>query len=531
MKKILTFTSFLIIVIITINHYQYKKNKDIPLYNGYLKINENILIIELEDTNYKIKDKGIYSLIHIYPRKTIKDLYFDLKKNNDVTIMNPKDFIKQESKPISPIILLEKVKINELERIKNLKKTNTSIIVLSLNKQVNIMFIESDINSLIHSSTTKRKGFVKYTDLINIINERLVFDYFSIQYIDDPYDKLQAIYKKYILLCYSRYIILIFIFLQFILFLLSKKNKILFQYYIFLPQLLSSILGLTLFNNLNGINKSIIIIITSLIIGATLYYKNFDYQYSMIIILYSNLLFLLYYTFFKIFLYQSPIGFNNIFNGNRFYGLNNDLIGIFIGSVLGITYISDINKKNKPLALLISMLVIFIICFSPLYGANIGGMLNCLLSIIILSIFLESSNYKRIIYILFSLIIFIILQKFFISYDSQQKLSTHLASFVTLIKNNEFLIALQIIYTKINQVILFLIIPPLNIFLFLELLIIFKDKNIKGYDKLWRNVFFFISLSIILLNDSGLLSAIIMLFYFVCPYIIKNNIFLTIKNN
>ncbi|HOA79485.1 MAG TPA: hypothetical protein PKK61_00270, partial [Defluviitaleaceae bacterium] len=105
------------------------------------------------------------------------------------------------------------------------------------------------------------------------------------------------------------------------------------------------------------------------------------------------------------------------------------------------------------------------------------------------------------------------------------------ASFVTLIKNNEFLIALQIIYTKINQVILFLIIPPLNIFLFLELLIIFKDKNIKGYDKLWRNVFFFISLSIILLNDSGLLSAIIMLFYFVCPYIIKNNIFLTIKNN
>ena len=145
--------------------------------------------------------------------------------------------------------------------------------------------------------------------------------------------------------------------------------------------------------------------------------------------------------------------------------------------------------------------------------------------------FLESSNYKRIIYILFSLIIFIILQKFFISYDSQQKLSTHLASFVTLIKNNEFLIALQIIYTKINQVILFLIIPPLNIFLFLELLIIFKDKNIKGYDKLWRNVFFFISLSIILLNDSGLLSAIIMLFYFVCPYIIKNNIFLTIKNN
>ena len=36
------------------------------------KNKQNILIIELEDTNYKIKDKGIYSLIHIYPRKTIR---------------------------------------------------------------------------------------------------------------------------------------------------------------------------------------------------------------------------------------------------------------------------------------------------------------------------------------------------------------------------------------------------------------------------------------------------------------------------
>ncbi|NLM47690.1 MAG: hypothetical protein GX198_02620 [Epulopiscium sp.] len=524
MKKILIYTTFLSILFISLSQLKHKEDSNSISYDKP-KLKEKILIVEIEDFNFnQLKNKGVYSFLHVYPRKNFKDLYFDLKRKQDVTLMNFNEYIKREYSSISPIIILEKVKINQFEQITNFKKDDTSLIIVNLEKQMNPLFIESDLNGILQSNFCKREGIIKYTELINIINNHLESGSLSVQNTKKANEKIQKIYYQYTSLYYGRYILITFILIQFTLFVFSKQNKILFQYFIFIPFFLSSVSGLNIFNSLNGIYKALIIILLSFIPGTILYYKKFDYKSSMLIIWYSNLLFLIYFSFSKIFLYQSPIGFNNILHGNRLYGWNNDLIGIFIGSLLGMIYINHIYPDKKLLYFLAAIFFIYIIIFSPLYGANIGGMLNCFISIIILTIFFELSNYKKFLYTIVFIAVFLIFQNYFIEFDNYQKYSTHLASFINLIENNEFQTVLIILCTKIKEILLFLIIPPLNILLFLEWLILFKNKNDNYYDKLWKNIFFLISLSVILLNDSGLLSAIFMLFYFVIPYTIKNNI-------
>lgn len=527
MKISITITTFLLIIIIIINNHQFKKNYSTPAYINDFNFNKQILIAELDNISLnKIKSKGIYTFMHVDSNKTFNDLCLDIKKNNNIAIINTTDYFNWGYKLKNSIILIENVNTNELKQLQNFNFPNRTLIFISLYKHINTVFIESKINGIITSKTTKREGFIKYKDFINIINHKENFpsNHISFKYTNHPDRKLLSIHYLLKSLYYGRYILLAFIFITFIMFISFRKNKILLSYYIFLPQLFSSLFGMIIFNDLNGILKSIIIIIISLLTGIFISFKKFSYKNVLLLIWYSNILLLMYFTFSQIYLYQSPIGFNNIFYGTRFYGWNNDLIGIFIGSLLGITYMKQISKKNNVIHILILVLFIYILCFSPVYGANIGGMLSCFCSIIICLNILESSNLNRLIYIFLSSFIFLILQKHFISYDIRQNFSTHFGIFIQLIRNKELLFVLKILYTKIKQIILFLIIPPLNIILLIEYRVIFKHNNIDFFNKLWRNIFFLISLSIIFLNDSGLLSAIIMLFYYIIPYILNKSI-------
>ncbi|NLK20587.1 MAG: hypothetical protein GX308_00565 [Epulopiscium sp.] len=469
---------------------------------------------------------GIYSLMHAYPKKDFQSLHSDLHKGfNNVLSININEYLQMEYTPNNPIIIIKDVKEADLHEILYFKPPNTALIITSLSKRINPLFIESNLSGLMHSSTTKKEGFIKYSDFIALINPRddISIDYYLKESINPIY-YLGQLYDINISLLYGRFILLAFMFILFLSFFISKKHPILISYILFLIPAFSFVFGISYFSNLNGIIKSILVIILSFVIGLLLYSFKISYKNIFICIWGFNILLLTYFTFSQKFLYQSPIGFNNIFYGTRFYGWNNDLIGILLGSLLSISYTINSNKIKYSFSLLIVSLFICILFFSPLYGANVGGMLCLFCSAILCTLILGEDFLIKYIAIGGYTLAFILLQKVFITWDLTQTSSTHWGVWIQSIKNMEFDFAIGILYIKIRQIILFLITPPLNILLFLQWILLLKPKNISLYDKRWRDIFLIMSLIIIFLNDSGVLSTIVMLIYFLIPFYIKNKV-------
>lgn len=474
--------------------------------------------ITLEDKVFE--EKGIYSLVHNNPKKNIKDLLIDFKKINTHFIsMESKEYISWGYTLDYPVIIIKDINKNELKNLLNYKPIDRTIMLTSLSNSLNPLWIKVSKTGLLNSNSTKREGFIKYTDLIYLIGNNSTFSANSVYFKEKtkPLLYIKNIYYQNKSLLLGRYIIIVYILITYLLFYRLKKYRIFYSYLIFICLILSTLFGFHPFIYLNGIIKSILIIILSVIIGSLINKSYLNHKIIFIIIWLSNLILLYYFTFSRIFLYQSPIGFNNIFQGTRFYGWNNDLIGIFLGSLLGTLYIIGSNKKFKIITPTLILLFICILCFSPLYGANVGGMLSSFFAIIIYIFIIENSIMKKIIIITLCIISFLLLQRLFIYWDLSQNSSTHWGIWIKSVYNKDFSFSIEVIYIKVKQILLFLLLPPLNIFLFLQWFLFYRLRNINLYDKKWRKIIFLISFAIVFLNDSGIFSSILMNFYFLIP--------------
>lgn len=490
-------------------------------YNSALK--DKLLIILVSEISIQdriFEAKGLYSLVHINPRKNNKDLITDLKESNVSLIsITEEEYISWGYKSQVPIIVINNSKIKTLNTLLSYNTSERDIIITSLSETINPLWIKTHTTGILYSNSTKKEGFIKYTDLLYLINNKNTLSQ-NVIYCKETFNPIQDIrnlYRQNTSLFYGRYILISYILGTFLLFLYFKKYRLFFGYSIFFCMLLSTIFGFHIFTYLNGIIKSVIIIILSIVFGIFINSFKIDYRKTLIVIWSSNLLLLFYFTFSRIFLYKSPIGFNNIFQGTRFYGWNNDLIGIFLGSILGTFFITSNIKKRHFLFMLILLLFTAILCFSPLYGANVGGMLCCFSAVIVSIYIFEDIKAKKIIYIGISTLAFLLLQNYFIHWDLSQTSSTHWGIWVQSISRKEFSFSFRIIYDKLKQILLFFLIPPLNIFIFLVWTLLYKLRNLKIYDEKWKKFFLIISTTIVFLNDSGVLSSIYMLFYFLIP--------------
>jgi hypothetical protein len=218
-------------------------------------------------------------------------------------------------------------------------------------------------------------------------------------------------------------------------------------------------------------------------------------------------------------IYNSYIGYNNIVAGGRFYGLNNETMGVLLASsVVGFMYIKKyLNIKSVRAILITAYLLAVILSLSSRYGANIGGYLTAI-GLLLVSIYICIYNKRINTGILLTLsLIGILVFGANIALDLLSIKKSHAGELIIRAKALGYNELLGFIIGKMKQFMFMVIIPPWSIIMigqFYYLNRFYKKNKEKINDMkakcpdLIRGCFIIFSVSIIalLVNDTGIIS-------------------------
>lgn len=220
-------------------------------------------------------------------------------------------------------------------------------------------------------------------------------------------------------------------------------------------------------------------------------------------------------------LYNSYIGYNSIVAGGRFYGFNNELMGVFITTSI-ILYYSLKNKfRSKKISniFLISYFFIIIIALTGNYGANFGGFLTTIVLFLILlylSLFNKRLNKKT---ILSLLSIGILILVFNLYLDMNNENGSHAGGLIERINILGLYEFIDMIIKKVRQLLYMVIVPPWSIGLLSQVsFFIFKFKKNKTVLKaipIEFLVMFITSIVVLLVNDTGVVAFVYMNIYLI----------------
>ena len=134
--------------------------------------------------------------------------------------------------------------------------------------------------------------------------------------------------------------------------------------------------------------------------------------------------------------------------GARYYGIGNEMVGLFLGSIS--IFSIEILKRNKGKIFPLLLLCISVILIGhPHYGANVGGTMAFIVATIfyVMEIFNKDLNIKRLFFLVISIIILISIMGFIdIRFN---KNTTHLGNTILLIKQNGLFYLNQIVLRKV----------------------------------------------------------------------------------
>ena len=226
------------------------------------------------------------------------------------------------------------------------------------------------------------------------------------------------------------------------------------------------------------------------------------------LLIYINLFILLFMIFFlPEGIYNSPFGYNNLIKGGRFYGINNDFMGILIGHALIISY--SWYKENKKV-LSLGLLLLTLLSLSPFFGANVGGSLTVLFLFCLLAFGVGFTEKKTGFFQWFLILGIIITIELLIgTLDLYKQASIgHLGRFLENILIHQ--LPYTIVSSKIKQVLWMMILPPWNIIPIIEILYIKRHRlHLHPLIKLAVLTSIFAALT----NDTGMISACFILTY------------------
>lgn len=232
------------------------------------------------------------------------------------------------------------------------------------------------------------------------------------------------------------------------------------------------------------------------------------------------------------YLVQTPFGFNDVIIGGRFYGINNDLMGILLGAALTFlfttSHLFNLRKKHQVL-LVLTILGLTSFSLSPLFGANVGGTIGAVF-ILIASVFIVMSfelTIKRII----GIITFVVLLEIGIAMleNSFSNDLTHAGKLYLSVLNNGFIVFIEMIKVKLSQIGLMLVLPPWNFVLFFEIYLIWRiiikeTQKISDFQEKFPHIFngakILVTGSVVIFafNDTGVISSAMMLTNALLPY-------------
>lgn len=407
-----------------------------------------------------------------------------------------------------------------------------------LNKSLSpIIYSNGQDNGLITSYSTKREGLITvediYVELLSL-NEKEsdinIGNRINIIEKEDNLNQAKGIFKKNINLLWLTYI------------------------YHGLVYLLQIYIAINIYNNrkdklgkINIYNNFIVVnIFISLLMGASHFHIN------IILYLFLNILMTYLVTeivsdrginiiglfstltygiivfgiiFFPEIIYNSYIGFNNLFYGARYYGFNNGIMGVLlVTSIISYFFIRDFTP-NKSVDNLICLLYfsINIIVLSANYGANTGGFLTSVvlfLVIVFTNLLDKNINIKNILILIVIGVLIFSVNMYFDKISNEQ---SHAIKFLSRIKNfgiNEFIDMFRV---KAKALIKLTLLPPFSIVIVAQ---IFSLKRLLEGKNLVRTkesyIVIFISIIGFIINDTGMIFFIYMIHYLIALLLYNN---------
>lgn len=227
-------------------------------------------------------------------------------------------------------------------------------------------------------------------------------------------------------------------------------------------------------------------------------------------------------------IYNSYIGFNNLFYGARYYGFNNGIMGVILVSSIIAYYFIDRWIKNDLIRYTMCLFFVStnLIILSANFGANTGGFLTALALFLIMvyrNIISRGWNIRKIILLILLGILIFVFNMYF-DYLSHEK--SHAINFFIRINNLGFSEFIDMVKVKGKELIKLTLLPPFSIaiisqlsslkFLFRK---IDEDLRKESYIILITGIIGFI------LNDTGMIT-----FIYMCHYLISLLISSIIKN-
>lgn len=230
----------------------------------------------------------------------------------------------------------------------------------------------------------------------------------------------------------------------------------------------------------------------------------------------TNLSILIFAFIIPRFLYNSYIGYNSIVAGGRFYGFNNEIMGVLIvTSIISYYFLKDrFNNTQMSNIFLIIYFAIVIISLTGNYGANFGGFLSSIalfLILLYLCIFNRKVNKKTILSLLATGILIFIVN---IYLDMRNETGSHAGDLFERINLLGFYEFVDMISKKVKQLLYMTVIPPWSIgFLAQNYFIVSKFKSIKNKMKVIPTKFivmFITSFIVLIINDTGVVAFVYM---------------------
>lgn len=483
---------------------------------GYIGNDEASLLAADKDGNIKYGENHI-----IYELNWIKNNINHIFEKGSITIISFNIDNKQER-----VELLKKL-VSEYE--------DTNIIIfskkvsLSLSKCLNkyltpIIYIDTDKTSgILTTDTTRRRGVITNLDILpHLLNTYNADDYATIGHTinilpsPNPVEETKKLLKQYTNLNVIKYILhgIILFFEGFIIltYLLNKKGYDRFNSNVF--ENIIIIIFLSFFIGISSVYENIVIYLVLLFGGSFILRYLLNIKGVKIIEFFSFMIAgLMYYSlFFNLkLLYNSYLGYNNIIVGGRFYGINNEAMGVLIVTTI-ISYFTLKNMiKNKVMKKIITAIV-FSTCIFSLsgsYGANVGGYLTSI-ALLMMIIYFEFTNKKLnkenlIIIFVIGIIVFMLN----VYFDMSIVKKSHLGSLSHRVSTLGVSELIYIIIVKIKQLITILILPPWSVIMVLQFLFLSKAYR-ENKEKLLQNnmylIIFVTSIIALLINDTGIIA-------------------------
>ncbi len=296
-----------------------------------------------------------------------------------------------------------------------------------------------------------------------------------------------------------------------------KRKKDIHQYEFIMTSLLLSIFLSIAYGVFNFhryiLTYCIFVIISSLIISKILIERGISS--INIIAVFTNILILLGVYFDLDVVYNSFIGYNNIVAAGRFYGLNNDVMGVLIAtSIMTFYSLKKLISNRLPSFLALLYFPVVIIALSGRYGANVGGYITSIVLFLILiytTLFSHNKDKKGIL-ILIGTGIVILAVNFLIDINSAD--SSHAGNLIERIKLFGLNELTYIIGIKLKQLVMMSVLPPWSIIILFQILFLrrfykkekrlikhINETDVESFEKYC--IIFIASVIAFIINDTG----------------------------